>query len=34
MRVWGVRCSIYNDKSEMAMANDLAWRTRDSVISD
>ena len=26
MRVWGVRCSIYNDKSEMAMANDLAWR--------
>ena len=26
MRIWGVRCSIYNDKSEMAMANDLASR--------
>ena len=33
MRIWGVRCSIYNYKSEMAMANDLAWRTRDCVIS-
>lgn len=26
MRVWGVRWFIYSDKSEMAMANDLAWR--------